>query len=60
MSWPALLPACDALARWAAEQQRESAGAFRQVLIADQRTASPDTPVCDLTLLLRASPPSLA
>jgi DNA-binding transcriptional MerR regulator len=53
MSWPALLPACDALARWAAEHHREPAGALRQVLIADQRTASPDTPVCDLTVPLR-------
>jgi DNA-binding transcriptional MerR regulator len=53
MSWPALLPAYDALARWASERQREPAGAPRQVLIADQRTAAPDTPVCDLTLPLR-------
>ena len=53
MSWPSLLPACDALARWATERQREPAGALRQVLIADQRTAAPDTPVCDLTLPLR-------
>lgn len=56
MSWPALLPACDALARWATERQREPAGALRQVLIADQRTAAPDTPVCDLTLPLRQPP----
>src|SRR5215469_14493579 len=53
MSWPALLPAYDALARWATERQRDPAGAPRQVLIADQRTAAPDTPVCDLTLPLR-------
>lgn len=53
MSWPALLPACDTLARWATEHEREPAGALRQVLIADQRTASPDTPVCDLSLPLR-------
>jgi DNA-binding transcriptional MerR regulator len=52
VSWPALLPACDALARWAAEHEREP-GALRQVLIADWRTASPDTLVCDLTLPLR-------
>jgi hypothetical protein len=42
-----------ALARWASEQQRELAGAVRQVLIADQRTAAPETPVCDLTIPLR-------
>jgi hypothetical protein len=28
-------------------------GALRQVLIADQRTAGPDTPVCDLSVPLR-------
>ena len=48
MGWPALLPACDALERWAREQAREPAGPPRQVLIADQRTAAPETPVCDL------------
>lgn len=53
VSWPALLPAYDALTRWAAEHQREPAAAPRQVLIADQRTAAPDTPVCDLSLPLR-------
>ncbi len=29
---------------------REPAGPLRQVLIADQRTAAPDTPVCDLSV----------
>jgi DNA-binding transcriptional MerR regulator len=53
MNWPAMLPAFDALQAWVAEHQRESAGAPRQVLIADQRGASPDTLVCDLTVLLR-------
>jgi len=53
MSWPAMLPAYDALARWTAEQRREPAGPPRQVLIADQRTAAPDTLVCDLTIPLR-------
>jgi hypothetical protein len=47
MGWPALAPAVDALEVWIREQGREPAGALRQVLIADQRTASPDTPVCD-------------
>jgi DNA-binding transcriptional MerR regulator len=53
MGWPALLPACDALERWTKEQRREPVGALRQVLIADQRTARPDTLVCDLTVPLR-------
>ena len=52
-SWPALLPAYDALARWAAEQHREPTAPPRQVLFADQRTAAPDTLVCDLSLPLR-------
>jgi DNA-binding transcriptional MerR regulator len=53
MSWPAMLPAVDALQAWLREQQREPAGALRQVLIADQRTAAPDAPVCDLSVPLR-------
>jgi len=53
MSWPALMPACDALVRWTAERQRDPAGPLRQVLIADRRTAAPDTLVCDLTIPLR-------
>jgi len=52
MGWPKLLPACDALERWTKENDREPAGALRQVLIADQRTAAPDTPVCDLSIPL--------
>lgn len=51
--WPALAPAIDALEAWVREQQRKPAGALRQVLIADQRTATADTPVCDLTVPLR-------
>lgn len=53
MGWPALAPAVDALEGWICAQQREPAGALRQVLIADQRTAAPDTPVCDLSVPLR-------
>jgi DNA-binding transcriptional MerR regulator len=53
MSWPAMLPAFDALQAWVQERRREPAGALRQVLIADQRSASPDTPVCDLSVPLR-------
>jgi DNA-binding transcriptional MerR regulator len=52
MGWPAMLPASDALERWTREHGREPAGALRQVLIADQRTAGPDTPVCDLSVPL--------
>ncbi len=53
LAWPALAPAVDALEAWVGEQRREPAGALRQVLIADQRTATPDTMVCDLSVPLR-------
>ena len=53
MGWPALAPAVDALEAWMRERRREPAGPLRQVLIADQRTAAPDTPVCDLSVPLR-------
>ena len=53
LSWPEMLPACDALGQWAAEHGRQVAGTFRQVLIADQRAAGPDDLVCDLSLPLR-------
>ena len=53
MGWPALMPAVDALEAWVRGQRREPAGALRQVLIADQRTAAPSTPVCDLSVPLR-------
>lgn len=53
MGWPALAPVVDALEAWVGEQHREPAGALRQVLIADQRTATPDTPVCDLSVPLK-------
>jgi DNA-binding transcriptional MerR regulator len=51
--WPATLPASDALEAWVAEHGRSPAGPLRQVLIADQRTAASDTPVCDLAIPLR-------
>jgi len=35
------------------EQRREPTGALRQALIANQRTATPGTPVCDLSVTLR-------
>ena len=53
MGWPALAPAVDALEAWVRGQRREPAGALRQVLIGDQRTARPDTPVCDLSIPLK-------
>jgi hypothetical protein len=53
MGWPALAPAVGALEAWTREQRREPSGALRQVLIADQRTATPATLVCDLTVPLR-------
>jgi DNA-binding transcriptional MerR regulator len=53
MGWPALAPAVDALEAWVRGQRRAPAGALRQVLIADQRTARPDTPVCDLSIPLK-------
>lgn len=52
MGWPAILPAVNALEAWVKENRRRPAGALRQVLIADQRTAAPDTPVCDLSIPL--------
>ena len=52
MGWPAILPASDALDGWVAEHGRSPAGPLRQVLIADQRTADPATPVCDLAIPL--------
>ncbi|MEO6823015.1 MAG: hypothetical protein ABI468_11535, partial [Candidatus Nanopelagicales bacterium] len=52
MGWPAMLPVVDALDAWATSNGRNPAGALRQVLIADQRTATADTLVCDLTVPL--------
>jgi DNA-binding transcriptional MerR regulator len=42
-----------AIERWCAENRREPASAPRQVMIADWRTAQPDTPVFDFTVPLR-------
>jgi len=53
MGWPAMASAADVLEAWIREQRREPVGALRQVLIADQRTASPATLVCDLSVSLR-------
>jgi hypothetical protein len=57
MGWPAMAPAVDALEAWVRERRREPAGALRQVLIADQRAAAPDTLVCDLSVPLRSVRP---
>jgi DNA-binding transcriptional MerR regulator len=53
MSWPEMLPAYDALGLWARENGRLPAGAIRQLLIADQRTATPETLTCDLSAPLK-------
>jgi hypothetical protein len=53
MSWPDMLPFCDALERWTRDHGRQPAAPLRQVLIADQRNAMPDTLVCDLSVPLR-------
>ena len=53
IGWPAMAPAVDTIEAWAREQRREPAGPLRQVLIADQRSATPDTLVCDLTVALK-------
>jgi DNA-binding transcriptional MerR regulator len=52
-SWPLMAPAADALERWTREHGRPPSGPLRQVFIADARTASPDAPVCDLTVPLK-------
>jgi DNA-binding transcriptional MerR regulator len=51
--WPAIMPAYDALERWTKEHAREPRGAPRQLLIADQRSASPETLVMDVSVPLR-------
>jgi DNA-binding transcriptional MerR regulator len=56
IGWPAMLPGVDALEAWIRDHERQPGGPLRQVLIGDQRTATPDTPVCDLTIPLRPPP----
>jgi hypothetical protein len=53
LSWPALAPALDALDTWLQRNERRPAAPPRQVLIADLRTAAPDTPAFDLSVPLR-------
>ncbi len=58
MGWPTMLPVVDALDAWVTEHGRRPAGPLRQVLIADQRSAAADTPVCDLTIPLQPVGPT--
>jgi DNA-binding transcriptional MerR regulator len=53
LGWPAMVPAFDALGRWVNDHQRQPTGAFRQLLIADQRVSGPDDPTVDLAVPLR-------
>jgi DNA-binding transcriptional MerR regulator len=53
LAWPAMAPAADALEQWLREHGRPPAGPLRQVMFADQRTASPEDLVCDLSVPLR-------
>lgn len=50
MGWPKILPVIDDLEAWATSHDRNPSGPLRQILIADQRTATADTLVCDLTV----------
>ena len=52
VGWPEQLPALDAMDSHLRRLGREPAGAPRQVMIADWRTAGPDTPACDLAIPL--------
>lgn len=53
LAWPAMRAALDDLEAWTRAEDRQPAATFRQVLIADQRTATDDTLVCDLSVPLR-------
>ncbi len=46
-------PSLDDLEAWSRANDRQPVATFRQVLIADQRTATDDTLVCDLSVPLR-------
>jgi hypothetical protein len=47
-----MLPVVEALEAWTNSHGRCPGGPRRQVVIADQRTASPESLVCDLTVPL--------
>jgi DNA-binding transcriptional MerR regulator len=53
MNWPGIAPALDALEAWLRDNGRQPAAPMRQVLIADLRTAAPETPAFDLSVPLR-------
>jgi DNA-binding transcriptional MerR regulator len=53
MAWPQMQPAYDALGLWVTQQGRTAAGAIRQLLIFDQRRATPSTLTCDLSAPLK-------
>jgi DNA-binding transcriptional MerR regulator len=53
LNWPAVAPAMDALDTWLQRNERRPAAPPRQVLIADLRTAAPDTPAFDLSVPLK-------
>jgi DNA-binding transcriptional MerR regulator len=53
LNWPGLAPALDALEAWLRDNGRHPAAPPRQVLLADLRTAAPDTPAVDLSVPLR-------
>jgi hypothetical protein len=48
-----MLSAHDALGLWVEENGREPAGPVRQLLIADQRSATPDSLICNLSAPLK-------
>ncbi len=53
VGWPEQLPVLDAIEEHVRQLGREPATAPRQVMIADWRTAGPDTPACDLAVPLK-------
>jgi DNA-binding transcriptional MerR regulator len=53
VGWPEQLPVLDAIEDHLRRLGREPATAPRQVMIADWRTAGPDTPACDLAVPLK-------
>jgi DNA-binding transcriptional MerR regulator len=51
-SWPAQLPALEAISGYLERSGRRAAGPPRVIMIADWRTAAPDDPACDLAVPL--------
>ena len=52
IGWPAVLPVLDAIGAETERLGRTVTGPPRQVMIADWRTATADTPICDIALPL--------